>query len=295
MKRILRKALGEIEEVRKLYTTVKKQALYTAPNGKPTRLSPENWLLVRTPSFKAWFGDWETDSENSSKVIDENGEPLLVYHGSPNLFEKFAKSSNKKFGIYQDFGDFHWFSECRDTACTYRASNDEKIGPIYECFLNIRTPLISEKPADNMKEALGVDQFNDESKDGLIVHNVCDAAVSPHLNRVYQKSLRNHRLCGFSDDRDLSRSEYFALSVEERENYDVYFYAKSIDRRTTPYALSEQQYFALPKRDRKKYELRSSSLYATRKSNARAAHTSFAVLSDDQILITYVDIAKEYD
>jgi hypothetical protein len=53
-----------------------------APNGKPSNLTPEQWKLVRTPQFKAWFGDWENDPENASKVVDENGEPLVVYHGT---------------------------------------------------------------------------------------------------------------------------------------------------------------------------------------------------------------------
>lgn len=30
-----------------------------APNGKPTKLSERQWVQVRTPSFKKWFGDWE--------------------------------------------------------------------------------------------------------------------------------------------------------------------------------------------------------------------------------------------
>ena len=30
-----------------------------APNGKPSNLTPEQYKLVRTPAFKAWFGDWE--------------------------------------------------------------------------------------------------------------------------------------------------------------------------------------------------------------------------------------------
>jgi len=32
------------------------------------------WSQTHSPKFKEWFGD--------SKVVDENGEPLLVYHGS---------------------------------------------------------------------------------------------------------------------------------------------------------------------------------------------------------------------
>ena len=30
-----------------------------APNGKPTKLNERQWLQVRTPQFKAWFGDWQ--------------------------------------------------------------------------------------------------------------------------------------------------------------------------------------------------------------------------------------------
>ena len=53
-----------------------------APNGKPSNLTHEQWHLVRTPEFKAWFGDWEDDPKNASKVVDENGEPLVVHHGA---------------------------------------------------------------------------------------------------------------------------------------------------------------------------------------------------------------------
>ena len=28
-----------------------------APNGKPTNLSEDNWLFVRSGAFKNWFGD----------------------------------------------------------------------------------------------------------------------------------------------------------------------------------------------------------------------------------------------
>ena len=55
---------------------------HLAPNGKPSNLTHKQWHLVRTPEFKAWFGDWENDPENASKVVDKNGEPLVVYHGS---------------------------------------------------------------------------------------------------------------------------------------------------------------------------------------------------------------------
>ncbi|MBL8247275.1 MAG: hypothetical protein JNK95_02770, partial [Candidatus Competibacter sp.] len=33
-----------------------------APNGEPTKLTERQWVQVRTPAFKAWFGDWEAVS-----------------------------------------------------------------------------------------------------------------------------------------------------------------------------------------------------------------------------------------
>lgn len=72
--------------------SLKKKALadgtfMKAPNGKPTNLSERQWLQVRTKAFKDWFGDWQNDPENASKVVDENGEPLVVYHGTKNDVE----------------------------------------------------------------------------------------------------------------------------------------------------------------------------------------------------------------
>ena len=61
----------------------------SAPNGKPSNLNEKQWNQVRTPEFKKWFGDWENNPKNASKVIDENGEPLVMYHGSLGEFDEF--------------------------------------------------------------------------------------------------------------------------------------------------------------------------------------------------------------
>jgi SAM-dependent methyltransferase len=63
-----------------------------APNGKPSNLNAVQYEQVRTPEFKEWFGDWENDPENASKVVDENGEPLVVYHKTSKDFTEFDKS-----------------------------------------------------------------------------------------------------------------------------------------------------------------------------------------------------------
>ena len=66
-----------------------------APNGNPTNLNERQWLQVRTKAFKEWFGDWENNPSQASKVVDENGEPLVVWHGGrkPTIFDTSGKQS----------------------------------------------------------------------------------------------------------------------------------------------------------------------------------------------------------
>jgi len=90
---------------------MKKELL--APNGKPSNLTAEQYKLVRTPEFKKWFGDWENDPANASKVVDENGEPLVVYHGTFKTFNKFEKSNRGSYG------EGFYFTQNEKTASNY--------------------------------------------------------------------------------------------------------------------------------------------------------------------------------
>ena len=50
----------QIKEVKAKWTNPdgkRKKGYHCAPNGKPSKLKEEQWLLVRTPNFKKWFGD----------------------------------------------------------------------------------------------------------------------------------------------------------------------------------------------------------------------------------------------
>ena len=48
-----------------------------APNGQATNLNKKQWAQVRTRAFREWFGDWENNPDEASKVRDANGEPLI--------------------------------------------------------------------------------------------------------------------------------------------------------------------------------------------------------------------------
>ena len=108
---------------------MKKELL--APNGKPSKLTPEQYKLVRTPAFKKWFGDWENDTENASKVVDENGEPLVVYHGTASDFNIFK--IGRTGGIF--------LTNNKNSAERFSSGDLKRIGSnpkILNCFLNIK-------------------------------------------------------------------------------------------------------------------------------------------------------------
>ncbi|MCM1170205.1 MAG: hypothetical protein NC324_09760, partial [Bacteroides sp.] len=48
-----------------------------APNGQPTKLTPRQWVQVRTQAFKNWFGDWEKvariEKLRGSKPVEVSG------------------------------------------------------------------------------------------------------------------------------------------------------------------------------------------------------------------------------
>lgn len=109
------------------------QVILLAPNGNKSNLTPDLYNLVRTSEFKNWFGDWENNVSNSSKVVDENGEPLVVYHRTVHDFEEFdnTKSVLRKKGFIG--GNLFYFSDDR-----YRYLDYGHIE--MAVFINLRNP-----------------------------------------------------------------------------------------------------------------------------------------------------------
>ena len=144
-----------------------------APNGKPSNLTKEQYEAVRTPAFKAWFGDWEHDAANASKVVDENGEPLVVYHATLSDFTKFRPSEDGMYGK-----GIYLTADKEDTSYTLQ---DEE-WRILELFANIRNPRDPEAVATQedidaaKKEALEFFKKHPFDKDGtpasFVVNNL---------------------------------------------------------------------------------------------------------------------------
>lgn len=104
-----------------------------APNGKKSNLTERQYAQVRTKAFKDWFGDWENNPSEASKVVDENGEPLVVYHNTPFEF-------NGIFDMDHKSRIMPWTSEPFGHVGTQETANKIK-GTQFALFLNIRNPL----------------------------------------------------------------------------------------------------------------------------------------------------------
>ena len=102
-------------------------------NGKNLSSEGENLTFgaresIRTKNFKRFFGDWENDPENASKVVDKNGEPLVVHHRS------------SAYGFTQFFTDAAWNKDNVGSHFGSEAVANDFQGDMYNVYLNIRKP-----------------------------------------------------------------------------------------------------------------------------------------------------------
>jgi hypothetical protein len=104
---------------------------------------------TETPAFKKWFGD--------SKVVDPDGKPLVMYHGTDNEFSVFTPGRVSQRSVMLSSFDVttsgFFFSPSEEDARSY----GEKIIPAY---LSVKRPLtdpnefdVSSRSTDDVKEA----------------------------------------------------------------------------------------------------------------------------------------------
>lgn len=105
-----------------------KERSTTNSNGQPLAQTEEG---VR--NFWNWFGE--------SKVVDKQGRPLVVYHGSPEIFNSFDTDKiGKAHGRSEGAG--FYFTTDRGVAEGYAEGR-----PVYETYLRIENPASYDAPA----------------------------------------------------------------------------------------------------------------------------------------------------
>lgn len=139
----LRNLIGRIRKIRGAKIPEKIQELYReAAQGKSAEQQvfeeseaaqvSKKPVDVNSKEFKRWFGD--------SKVVDENGKPLVVYHGTNREFDVFQDGSNssKTGNANAQLGFF--FSNSHEEASRYAKNWGRTSGNVIPVFLSINNP-----------------------------------------------------------------------------------------------------------------------------------------------------------
>lgn len=153
-----------------------------APNGADTNLTHKQWAQVRTRSFKDWFGDWENSPEKASKVVDENGEPKVVFHGTPLRRDQITPNRGwQKDGItyISQEAPFYTFRGGEYSGMIFTSVDAEKArsiaekramsisddmdgteqwteeGYVYDLFVDVKNPFVPQRDADIILSSLG--------------------------------------------------------------------------------------------------------------------------------------------
>ena len=122
-----------------------------------------------TPEFRNWFGDWTNPNDpNVSKVIDENGEPLLVWHHSNEFITEFKKEFDDNY-FAKDGGS--------NRAIFFTGTKEPAKGTVLDrpyampVFLNIKDPYaLTEKTGYKQKSLIALANGND----GMIFYGIND-------------------------------------------------------------------------------------------------------------------------
>lgn len=137
-------------------------------SGSPVKPKFKN--QTETRQFKRWFGDWQSQPEQASKIVNEDGTPKVVYHGTGANFTVF-KSEN---GTY-------WFSESTDYAEAMAYERAGKNGRVGAFYLDMKNPYRAKLPpgqfTDPGYEKPIIEKAKSGGYDGVIIENDTDSDI----------------------------------------------------------------------------------------------------------------------
>ena len=101
--------------------------------------------IEQTDDFKNWFGDWQNDPKNASKIIGEDGRPMILYHGTgvENAFTAFDREKSGRSNELAKVG--FWFTPSEDFAKNWEKEvwyTGRLGGRVIPVYLDIKNPKI---------------------------------------------------------------------------------------------------------------------------------------------------------
>ena len=133
------------------------------PSGGGTRFAERKSVnQTNTPEFKKWFG--------GSKVVDANGKPLVVYHGTRADITEFDGKMNG--ANYQDDAGFFFTSKPKNASNYAGKTDGSNVIPVYLSISNPKVFTTKEDAAQHWYARLSLtasDQAKSYGHDGIIV------------------------------------------------------------------------------------------------------------------------------
>lgn len=216
-----------------------------AENSQMPESKGEN-KQIYTPELKKWFGDWENDAENASKVVNKQGKPLVVYHGTNTDFKSFSAAAignnldaEQKSGAW---GRGFYFTDNKKSASKYA---DKINGTVIPAFISLKNPLIldwkNSRPSEwssDAKQFRGMAGINEDTNkatdwaisqgyDGIIIRDNSDFDEIVVFEPTQIKSAIGNRGT-FSP---IEPSILADISEEPTENGEKFSFPEEIEKR----------------------------------------------------------------
>jgi len=119
-------------------------------------------------AFRRWFGE--------SKVVDANGDPLVVYHGAPDAAAIYRDGFRRSYTRGEVFFASSSEAVARTYASAHRAADYQNADPgVIPLYLSIQSPLeIDAKGAVWRETEKHIDRARKGGHDGVIIRNSRD-------------------------------------------------------------------------------------------------------------------------
>ena len=137
---------------------------------------------TQSKQFKRWFGDWQNHPENASKVVNADGTPKVMYHGTSTENGEFYvfdySKAVKKGGLgLRALGKGNYFT-------SKKLDGTERYGSrVIAAYLDIKKPFVYESSGDlwsQVSKELGVNTngMNGDALQQLMRDNGYDGVIS---------------------------------------------------------------------------------------------------------------------
>lgn len=255
---------------------------------------------IQSQQFKRWFGDWQNDPEHASKVVNEDGTPKVVYHGTNAEFTVFdLNKSGKNFGDIS-VGLF-FFTNKRNaypsSALDYAEAAARKGGKaiVGEYYLDIKNPL--RLYSDGYYNPISYFDLNSEEiYEKYLCKDKCDGIIIETRNKKLDDTV-----IYMLDQPNQIKSATDNIGTFDKNNPDIRFSSRRISAEEQMERMeTEIQYLKklvqIQKRGNKDYTLDRNSLNQLaarliREGNANGSTTELAALLED----TYNYISRDAD